>query len=81
MNTITRNLKMNARGATLSVPVRVFWPVEDNGGLDCRHSVTSLGLAVSVVMQDDRQRRRAQAPLARRWQEGDLQSKRGKLKL
>ena len=39
MNTITRNLKMNVRGAALDVPVRVFWPTEDKGGWDCRWEI------------------------------------------
>ena len=39
MSAITRNLKLNIRGAALDVPVRVFWPVEDKGGWDCRWEI------------------------------------------
>jgi hypothetical protein len=39
MNAMTRNLKINVRGAALAVPVRVFWPVEDKGGWDCRWEI------------------------------------------
>jgi hypothetical protein len=39
MNAITRNLKMNVRGAALDVPVRVFWPIQDKGGWDCRWEI------------------------------------------
>jgi hypothetical protein len=39
MNAIMRNLKMSVRGAALDVPVRVFWPIEDKGGWDCRWEI------------------------------------------
>ena len=39
MNAITRTLKMNVRGATLDIPIRVFWPIKDKGGWDCRWQI------------------------------------------
>lgn len=40
MNTITRNLKLLVRGAARTVSVRIFWPVADKGGWDCRWEIS-----------------------------------------